>query len=112
QRPRVAVMMPPRHGKSQYVSHWLPVWFLENFPDRSIILCSYAASFAMKWGRAVRNSIVENADVLTVRISADSKAADRWSTTAGGGMLCAGVGGPITGQNADLFILDDPVKNA
>jgi predicted phage terminase large subunit-like protein len=27
-------------------------------------------------------------------------------------MITAGVGGPITGKGADLFIIDDPVKNA
>ena len=27
-------------------------------------------------------------------------------------MVCAGVGGPITGRGADLLIIDDPVKSA
>jgi predicted phage terminase large subunit-like protein len=35
-----------------------------------------------------------------------------WDTTNGGSMMCAGVGGPITGKGFDLGIIDDPVKNA
>ncbi len=28
-----------------------------------------------------------------------------------GGMISAGVGGSITGEGADLLIIDDPIKN-
>jgi predicted phage terminase large subunit-like protein len=109
---RLMVEMPPRHGKSELVSHWLPVWFLERWPQKRVILSSYEADFAASWGRKVRNSITENAERLSVRVSDDSAAAFRWDTTVGGGMVTAGVGGPITGRGADLLIVDDPVKNA
>lgn len=104
--------MPPRHGKSELTSHWFPVWYLDHFPDRNIILTSYEADFASNWGRRVRNSILEHSDQLRVRISEDSAAANRWVTTEGGGMVTAGIGGPITGRGAHVLIIDDPVKNA
>lgn len=109
---RLIVRMPPRHGKSETCSHWTPVWFLENWPEKRVMLASYEATFAAKWGRDVRDSIVSNQEALSVHIKPDVSATNAWETTAGGGMFTAGVGGPITGRGAHLAILDDPIKNA
>jgi predicted phage terminase large subunit-like protein len=108
---RILVDMPPRHGKSVMCSHYFPVWFLEWWPEKTIVVASYAKDFAAKWGRNVRNTIAENEDVLTVRLSADSKSAGQWNTQAGGGMICVGVGGALTGHGADVLLVDDPIKN-
>lgn len=104
--------MPPRHGKSELCSLYLPIWFLENWPHKRVVLASYEADFAASWGRRVRNAILENQSTLDLRISEDSSAANRWETTRGGGMVTTGIGGPLTGRGADLLIVDDPVKNA
>lgn len=103
--------MLPTHN-SETTSFWTPAWFLENWPDRRVILCSYEADFAASWGRRVRNLISEHPEWFTVRIADDSSAAERWHTTAGGAMATAGIGGPITGKGGDLLILDDPIKNS
>ncbi len=110
--PRLLVTMPPRHGKSELISHYAPIWYLNKYPERRVMLASYEADFAASWGRKVRNTIVQNEAILQVRIAGDSAAANRWDTTAGGGMVTAGVGGPLTGRGANLLIVDDPVKNA
>ena len=109
---RLLVMMPPRHGKSETVSVWGPVWFLNAWPDRRVMLASYEADFAAGWGRRARNLIDEHQDELLVRLSQDSTAANRWNTPEGGGMTTAGAGGAITGRGADLLIIDDAHKNA
>lgn len=109
---RIIVEMPPRHSKSETVSHWFPVWLLNNWPHWRVILTSYEADFASSWGRKVRNTIQANERALRVRVSGDSAAANRWDTTAGGGMVTAGVGGPITGRGGDVLIVDDPIKNS
>lgn len=109
---RLIIAIPPRHSKSETISHYTPVWALDQFPWMKVILCSYEASFARSWGRRVRNTIQEHQDKLRVRIAEDSQAAEGWHTTAGGGMSTAGAGGPITGKGADLLIVDDPFKNA
>ena len=89
---RLLVSMPPRHGKSELISHWLPVWYLNTWPERRIILATYGAEFAADWGRRVRNTIQEHRASLQVSIAGDSAAANRWHTTAGGGMIAAGAG--------------------
>jgi predicted phage terminase large subunit-like protein len=108
---RIVISMPPRHGKSWLTSLYTPAWYLSLWPDRSIILASYEATFAATWGRGVRNFLQENQGDLGVRLAEDSLSADRWNTTQGGGMVTAGIGGPITGRGGHLLIIDDPIKN-
>lgn len=107
---RIVVTMPPRHGKSEFISHRVPTWFLDNWPERHVILTTYETEFAIHWGRKVRNTIQETPGI-NVRIASDSSAAQRWSTSEGGGMVTAGVGGPITGRGGHLIVVDDPHKN-
>jgi len=109
---RLMVTMPPRHGKSELCSHWTPVWALSLDPSTPIILCSYEAEFAAKWGRLARRTTEELYPILGTRIMEDSRAAHRWETPQRGGMTTAGVGGPITGKGFKLGIIDDPIKNA
>ena len=111
--PILLIEAPPRHGKSELVSKFLPAWYLGVWPDRRVMLAAYEATFARSWGRKARQVFVEAACPVFGRgLSGDNSAADDWSTTAGWGMSTAGVGGPMTGRGANLLIIDDPVKNA
>lgn len=107
---RLIVNLPSRHGKSELCSHWLPTWFVDNRPDKRIILSSYGAELAQHWGRIVRNEFDRN-DLLITHLRDDSKAANRWNTPEGGGMLAVGVGGPVVGFGGDLIVIDDPHKD-
>lgn len=111
---RLLIMWPPRHGKSWLVSRFLPAWFLGCYPDRRVILTSYEAGFAAKWGGQVRDLLAEHGGVFGgVTPSIGSRARNTWVIDRHeGGMETAGVGGAITGKGADLLIIDDPVKNA
>jgi len=120
---RLMIFMPPRHGKSEFASHYFPAWFLGTFPEKRVILASYEASFAGSWGRKVREAVTEaNArGIFPVRVSqGNSSVSDwglekhdgkRWRTTSGG-MVTAGAGGAITGRGFGLGIIDDPTKNS
>lgn len=107
----LAVSMPPRHGKSLLIDVWFPIWWLTRNPKARIILAGYGETFARLWGGQVRDLIIEHADETNVVISKDQTAADDWTTTLGGGMVCVGVGGSLVGRGADLLIIDDPIKN-
>ncbi len=107
---RIAISVPPRHGKSVFISDWLPTWFIDRWPEKRVILSTYEANFAMSWGRKVRNHFRDDPRT-TARLAEDATSAAYWSTTKGGGMVTAGVGGPITGKGGDLIIVDDPHKN-
>ena len=109
---RIIVNMPPRHGKSELLSHWLPAWYLALDPDRRVILASYEAEFAASWGRKVKTIIGANGSLLGLKLRADKAAAKDWLIQGHtGGMFTTGVGGPITGRGGDLIIADDLHKN-
>ena len=107
---RLLVTLPPRHGKSEFVSHRLPAWYLDLFPDRKVILAGYSDEFAREWGRKVRDSITGFEGSLS-RVRQDTSSASFWETTKGGGMVAVGIGGAITGRGGQVLIVDDPIKN-
>jgi predicted phage terminase large subunit-like protein len=111
---KLVVSMPPRHGKSNYISQYLPAWYLGLWPDKRVMLASYESDFAASWGRKVRE-VIEDCGQECFGISVDprSSAADRFGIEGRlGGMVTAGVGSAITGRGADVLIIDDPTKNA
>ncbi len=109
---RIIVSLPPRHGKSELLSIYTPIWFLEHFPHKQVMLTSYGAELANDFGRRVRDTINENAGgKLSVRLRQDAQKVDRFLTTRNGGLIAAGIGGPITGRGADVLLVDDYVKN-
>jgi len=112
--PRIIVQMPPQHGKSMMISEHLPVWYLGNFPDNAVMLCSYEADYAKTWGRKSRRLMEKwGPSLFGVQVAKDTRAADNWEIEGHRGILqTAGVGGPVTGKKAHLLIIDDPVKNA
>lgn len=107
---RLIFSCPPRHGKSQLISHYTPAWFLSIYPSESVIISSYGAELATHWGRSVRNTLTRNIDI-GVELAKDSKAANRFNTSHGGSLTTSGVGGSLTGKGAGLIIVDDPVKD-
>jgi len=109
---RFIVTMPPRHGKSTLCSAWLPFWFLNLFPQKDVMLVSYGAEFAQKWGLRVRRLAAMHRESTLMRLSPESRRASEWETVDGGGMKCLGISGDATGRGADLLIIDDPVKNS
>ena len=108
---RLIINMPPRHTKSEFASYLLPAWFLGKFPAKKVIQTAHTAELSVGFGRKVRNLV--DSDVFSevfpgVGLRADSQAAGRWNTNAGGDYFAIGVGGAVTGKGADILIIDDP----
>ena len=95
---RLIINMPPRHTKSEFASYLLPSWFLGKFPNKKVIQTAHTAELSVGFGRKVRN-LVDSEDYKSlfpsVGLRADSKAAGRWSTSAGGEYFAIGVGGAV-----------------
>ena len=110
---RLMVFMPPRHGKSEVVSKKFPAWYLGRNPDKEIIISSYSADLAYDFSRIARNTFREWGPKLWgLNLADDSSAVGRWGIQGHrGGLVAAGVGGPITGRGAHVAIIDDPFKN-
>lgn len=111
---RIIVTMPPRHGKSEFLSVNTSTWFLENWPDKYVMGISYGLELATDFSLKVRTNFL-NEDLhhlLSTRLRRDKLKIDRFLTTEDGGYTAAGVGGTITGRGADLLFIDDYIKNA
>lgn len=121
--PRLIVTMPPRHGKSELISKYTPAWYLGNFPDKKVMLASYADTFAAHWGRRSREVMEEwGPRIFGAKVNAELRSGAQWELDRTspalrdlgevGLMVTAGVGGGLTGKGANLLIIDDPVKNS
>ena len=104
--------VPPRHGKSFTVTETLPSWFLGHHPDGNVIIASYEGTFAEAFSRRNRDKFNDYAtDVFRVEANDKVQGVALWETKAGGRCRAAGLKGGITGFGAELFIIDDPIKN-
>jgi predicted phage terminase large subunit-like protein len=106
---RLMVFCPPQEGKSQKISRRTPAWLLSHDPTLRIAIVSYADGKAERWGRAIRRDILAHPE-LNITLRQDSRAAGRWETEQGGGLICVGIAGGITGEPLDVLIIDDPVR--
>jgi predicted phage terminase large subunit-like protein len=107
---KIIVCMPPRHSKSKTAAQDFVAWYLGRHPDHQVILASYAAELAEGHARRVRDMIRDERFPFDVRIDETSAAVGRFSTTAGGLVRSAGVGGALTGFGAHLLVIDDAVR--
>jgi len=124
---RVMIWTAPRHGKSELVSRRFPAFYLGRNPDARVIGCSYNASLAATFNRDVQrimeeqiyNDIFPDTLLPNAEFSKSHPDNNKYKRTTSmfeivgrnGYLLSPGVGGTITGLGADLFIIDDPVKN-
>ena len=113
--PRIMIFCPPRHGKSEIASKNLPAWVLGQHPHFEIINTSYTINLPTGFSRDVRSMLrdpfYQNLFPGT-RLDKDNQNAEGWKTTEGGMYLPSGVSGAITGKGANIFSVDDPIKDA
>ena len=106
----VIIEMPPRHGKSQTVTETFPSYYVARNPTKRVIAAAYSDTLARKFGRLNRDKFNEAANVFGLALDANNSSAQDWSVSGlPGGMVATGIGGSITGQGADLLIIDDPI---
>jgi len=112
---KLAIVTPPRHGKTTLANVMAPAYALGRDPRETVISVSYGSELSETWGRRVRNILSDPAfsEVFpNCKLSPDSAAAYRFTTTAGGEYSAVGRGGPVTGRGASLLILDDLIKDS
>lgn len=112
--PRLMLLMPPRHGKSELASIRFPAWHLGHYPHHELINVGYNLDLPMGFSRRVREVFrdpVFTAIFPDAALDPDSQSVEKWNTTKGGGFTAAGRGGGITGKGAHILIIDDPIKD-
>lgn len=111
--PMLIIEAPPRHGKSMLISQYLPAWYLGRYPDNRVILTTYGEQLACDMSRKSRDILLEyGRQIFGVSISKNEASATHWGIhRQQGGMVAAGIGGPLTGRGGNLIVIDDYLKN-
>lgn len=102
--------MPPQHGKSQSITETLPSYMACKHDDYKVIIAGYSATLAQTFNRRNRQKIQEFAgDLFNVRLTKEN--AGMLELSNGSVIQADGLLGGITGNPADLIIVDDVIKN-
>jgi predicted phage terminase large subunit-like protein len=110
--PNLMVFMPPGSAKSTYVDVVFVPWFMARKEKQSVILACYGSDLARKQGRRARALVKSQSfqDLFDARLSAESSAMDEWGLSNGSEYMSGGILSGMTGNRADLLVVDDPVK--
>lgn len=107
---------PPQHGKSMTVTEALPSWCLGKYPGRRVIIASYNDETAERFARRNKEKIERYGETLFgVKIAGINRATEFELAAENGAipgrLISRGMLAGITGNPADLLVIDDPIKN-
>ena len=103
--------MVPTHN-SLTITETLPSWYMGRWPDKRVIIASYNEDFAEKFCRRNKEKIKSKGDALfNIHIGAVDRAVEFELAGHTGRLISRGIRSGITGNPANLVIIDDPVKN-
>lgn len=116
----LGICVPPRHGKSVILSMWT-AWCYAHYPDCNFLYISYSHELAAKHTAFIKQIMMsaQYKYLFGTELKKDSRAKDKFQTTANGTVAAFGSGGAIVGQDAGLpnlkrftgaVIIDDPIK--
>lgn len=102
---RVAISVPPQHGKSTLCFYWIAKMM---FAARPLIYLTYSADFASSQMRRARR-IAESASVPFRR---DSRSLREWESATGASLWADGISGSVTGRDGSgIILVDDAHKS-
>ena len=108
---RLVINVPPRSLKSTIISVAWPAWILAQNPAKRIIVASYSSSISVKLSEECR-LIMESAWYKNLypesAIIKGRNKKDKFYTQANGFRFATSIAGTLTGEGADILIVDDP----
>lgn len=120
---KLAIFMPPQHGKSTMSSIVTPAKILGEFPKARIAVCSFSDSLASKFNRACQD-IIDSDDYRSIYPKTilpgkgvEGKTNELRNNTYfetirhKGSFKAVSIGGSLTGDPVDFGIIDDPFKD-
>ncbi len=120
---KLAIFMPPQHGKSTMSSIVTPAKVLGEYPKARIAVCSFSDSLASKFNRACQDIIdsEEYRQIYPNTILPGKGVEERTNELRNntyfetvkhkGSFKAVSIGGSLTGDPVDFGIIDDPFKD-
>ncbi|MTI49464.1 MAG: terminase [Firmicutes bacterium] len=109
---RLLINIPPRNSKSITTTVMYPTWTWINDPYKRFMSLSYSDRLAKKHNMNRRDIIqspwYKNNWHNKYRIKGDANRQDFFENDKQGFMYSSGIGGTVTGEGADIIIVDDP----
>lgn len=104
--------IPPRHSKSMTITETYPSYFLGKFPHDRVILTSYGDDLAKRFSKKNIQKVNEYGMALfDIGLDSSTRSTTDWDIAGTrGGCISRGIMAGVTGQGADLLIIDDPIK--
>lgn len=96
--------VPPQHGKTFLVEHAI-VWLQQRARPFRLGYITYSQD------KANGNSFETGLVAQRAGLALGRDTLGHWTTPNGGAVVWAGVGGRLTGEPAELILVDDPYKN-
>ena len=112
----LCLSIAPRHSKSSIVTLAFPLWLIFQDPDMKILIVNAEASLSENFGIRLREFVKEYGEIFDVYLSdvkhssTHIKFEDKNGRLYKGHIRLTGASGSITGQDADILILDDIYK--
>jgi predicted phage terminase large subunit-like protein len=108
----LVIEAPPQHGKSMCITEALPSWCMGRFPDWRIILASYNDETAERFARRNKEKVRGyGKGLFGVEIGRIDRATEFELEGHAGRLISRGILAGITGNPANLLVIDDPIKN-
>ena len=109
----LAIMVPPRHGKTSIMRSLVAYWMAE-MAGTDVIISGYGASLTADTSVAVRD-IMRGQKYQSLHPGVLPRhgvdAVGKWMTTMGSTVTATGLGGSLTGHGGSLIVCDDVVKS-
>lgn len=102
---RIAISVPPRHGKSETGTVRFPAWNLCERPTDRVLIGGHTQRFINGLSRKARR--ITKAQIP---LSSEVNGAEEWETAEHGGLRAVGVGVGVAGVGANLALVDDPIR--
>ena len=108
----LVIEAPPQHGKSLTVTEAFPSWYMGKHPEDRVILASYDSEFAERFCRRNKEKVKQfGENLFGIKIGNIDRAQEFELVNGKGRLISRGIMSGITGNPANLVIIDDPIKN-
>jgi predicted phage terminase large subunit-like protein len=119
---KVAIFMPPQHGKSTMSSVTTPAKILGEMPKSKVAVCSFSDTLAKKFNRQCQDIIDSRQfrelypgvilPAKGIETTNELRNTGYFETVKHKGFFKAvSIGGSLTGDPVDFGIIDDPIKD-